>query len=402
MKNEPTAGKADLAKADLAKADLAKADLGIVDLERSRRTSADNRALSAHAAEGGRTGGAVEAWKRFWFQPAPPLGLHWMRVLAGLLFLSWLLPLTAERAALFGLNGFFDAQAHIEQSRLPAGAAPPIGWSLLYLNPDGANATIGEVFWWTSLVVLVLFTLGVATRVTSVLTWVIVVSFLASPASVADTDYVLVILAFYLMLGYLLLGLWSRPLSVVEKLLGPRGTSLLAAFTARREVAPPSYAARFAMRLIQVHFAIIVVSSGLHKLQMGDWWRGAAYWYPLHPALEMTAATLRAEQGTANFTLFFLSLASYLTLAWELVFPFFAFRRRWRPLLLVGAASAFLGSIFLFGEPTFGPAFALFCLSYMSADEWQWVTDLLVRPLVSRTAVAGATPERTARVKANT
>ena len=344
--------------------------------------------------------GLLGAWTRFWFTPTSPVGLHWLRVLSGLLFLSWLLPLTGERAALFGLNGWFDKAAHLEASRLQGGPPVPIGWSLLYTEP---NAAAVEVIWWLSIAVLVLFTLGVATRITGVLTWLVVVSFLASPVSQADTDYVLPILALYLAIGYLLLGFWHRRLSIVERILGPRQGGVLAMLGSRDDQATPSYAAHLAIRLMQVHFAIIVVSSGLHKLQLGDWWRGAAYWYPLHPALEMTAAKLRAEQPAANFILFCLSVASYVAIAWQLAFPVFAFRRRFRPLLLVGAASAFLGAVFMFSELTFGPAYAIFCLSYLSADEWQWLTDHLVRPLVRRSADEPAPPvERKSRLKATT
>ena len=40
------------------------------------------------------------------------------------------------------------------------------------------------------------------------------------------------------------------------------------------------------MRLLQVHFAVVVVTSGLHKLQFGDWWAGLASGIPLHPPFE--------------------------------------------------------------------------------------------------------------------
>ncbi len=333
------------------------------------------------------------AWARFWFSPAAPTGLHCIRFLAGLLFLSWLLPVTSERAALFSLSGWFDRQAYLAASRLPENALPvPIGWSLTYLA--GENAAAFEVLWWGSIAVLVLFTLGVATRLTAPLTWLIVVSFIASPASHADTDYVLGILAFYLMIGYLLLGQWGRPLSLLERLLGPRGTSVFGALRGRGagEEAPPSYAAHFALRLLQVHFAILVVSSALHKLQFGDWWSGVAFWYPLHPPLSTEAPRIDAERASRDFTLFFLSLSAYAVLAWEMTFPLFAFRRRLRPVLLTGAAIAWLGTMLLYGDMTFGATYALGCLSYLTPQEWRRVTGLIGRPLERRAAATA--PER--------
>ena len=53
-----------------------------------------------------------------------------------------------------------------------------------------------------------------------------------------------------------------------------------------RRQSSPSIAANLTVRLVQVHFAIVLVVSGLHKLQFGDWWSGVAWWYPLNPPFE--------------------------------------------------------------------------------------------------------------------
>jgi hypothetical protein len=340
--------------------------------------------------------GPWQSWKRFWFTPIAPQGLHGLRVLSGLLFLYWLIPLTSERVGLFGLAGWFDRQAHLEASRLPGGSPVPLGWSVLYIA--GTNMALFEAMWWTSLVILVLFTLGIVPRVTAVLTWVIVVSFLASPVASFDLDVMLGILALYLMIGYLLLGQWSRPLTLWERVLGPRGTFLFAAWRNSDTEEPTSYAANLALRLVQVHFTLVVVTSAFHKLQFGDWWSGVAYWYPLHPALQMDAARLRAERTSADVDLFFLSLAQYISLAWQFAFPLFAFRRRWRPVLLAGAALAWLGMIFIYNQPIVGPVYVVACLSYLSPQEWRWLTHGLRRLL--RFALGGALEARE-RVKAS-
>jgi hypothetical protein len=321
--------------------------------------------------------GPFQGWTRFWFTPIAPLGLHALRILSGLLFLYWLIPLTSERVGLFSLAGWFDRQAHLEASRLPGGSPMPLGWSVLYLA--GTNTTLFEAMWWGSLVILVLFTLGIAPRVTAVLTWVIVVSFLASPVASYDMDVMLGILALYLMIGYLLLGQWSRPLTWWERVLGPRGTSVFAALRNTDTEEPTSYAANLTLRLVQVHFVLVVITSAFHKLQFGDWWAGVAYWYPLHPGFQMDAARLRAERANATVDLFFLSLAQYIALAWQFAFPLFAFRRRWRPVLLTGAAVAWLGMIFIYNEPIVGPVYVVACLSYLSPQEWRWLTHGLRR-----------------------
>ena len=49
------------------------------------------------------------AWERFWFSAVDPVGLHAVRLLAGLLFLVWLLSFAGHERAFFGLDGWFDA-----------------------------------------------------------------------------------------------------------------------------------------------------------------------------------------------------------------------------------------------------------------------------------------------------
>jgi len=301
-------------------------------------------------------------WTTFWFSAIDPIGLHWLRILAGLLFLSWLLPLTGHQMELFGLNGWFDRQAYLEAGSLPGGPPAPIGWSLVYLF--GSDPVLLNVFWWVSVGVIVLFTLGIATRITAVLTWLVVVSFLATPAASFDADSLLAMLAFYLMIGYLLLGLWSA--------LQGNADTFLAGFTWRRsrQDAPPSYAANLAVRLIQVHFAIVVVASALHKLQFGDWWAGVGLWYPLHPPFTLNAERMRDLARHAELTVMVLSLAQYIMLAWQLGFPAFAWRRRWRVVLLGGGILAWAGSVFVYGMPLFGPLYLIGCLSYLTPAEW--------------------------------
>jgi hypothetical protein len=301
--------------------------------------------------------------------------------LAGVLFLCWLLTLAGQVEDFFGPQGWFDREAYEKISTLPEGEEPPFpaGWSVLYLC--GSNTALLHGVYWGSIAVLVLFTLGLGTRLTSVLTWVIVVSFLGSPAGRYDADYLLAMLAFYLMIGYLLLGQWSRPQTLLGRVLGPRDTFLLGPLpksTSGTVSQVPSYAANLTMRLLQVHFAIVIVASGLHKLQFGDWWSGSALWYPLHPPFETDPESL-LNTPYASAYMFFLSLAQYLMLAWQIGFPFFAWRKRWRVVLLGGTLIGWLGLIFIWRLPVLGPMFFIGSLCYLTTEEWLWVARLLSR-----------------------
>jgi hypothetical protein len=310
------------------------------------------------------------AWTGFWFTPISPVGLHWIRLLSGLVFLCWLLPFAGHQSELFSLDGLFDLQAYREAAGFPPPGPPvPIGWSLLYLCGD--NAVLLHAVYWGAVATFLLFTLGVATRVTSVLTWVFVISFVANPATHFDADFLLVIMAFYLMIGYLLLGQFSGEPTPLGRLLGTRETFV----SPWKSEQPVSYAANLTVRLFQVHFAVIMVTSGLSKLQIGDWWSGVAFWYWLYPPYSMSAERLGAVAPNAEVLLFGLTLAQYLTLAWLIAFPAFAWRPRCRWLVLSGGVLAWLGSIFIFGQPLFGPVYLIGCLSFLSAGQWQAITD---------------------------
>jgi hypothetical protein len=320
--------------------------------------------------------GLIRSWVQFWFTPADPVGLHWLRALAGICFLCWLLPFAGNLEALYGLLGWFDLRAYQEAVQMQEGP-PPISWSILYLC--GTNTAMLEGLYWSSVGILVLFTLGIAPRITSILTWIIVVSFTANPAIIDDAEAILPVIAFYLMLGYVLSGPWQRRQSWATRLLGSKSTFLLAGWFRRGDEQPsePNLAANIAVRLLQVHFAIIILISGLHKLQFGDWWAGAALWYPLHPPFQTTLEQMRAHAAHPIAYLCMLSIATYSILAWEIAFPLFAWRPRLRILLVGGGIVGWLGAALIYELPMLGPVILIGCLSYLTTTEWRWATDLL-------------------------
>jgi hypothetical protein len=318
-------------------------------------------------------------WNGFWFSPIPTTTLHRIRFLTGLVLCGWILTFAGHQEAFLSLEGWFDRQAYIETNRPIDPNRPeqtvlpvPVGWSIFYLA--SGNRALFDALYWISLTIVALFTLGLATRITGVLTWVVTVSFLANPASSYDADFLLGIFAFYLMIGYLFLGFWSGHLSPLEYVLGPNDAAVFARWIAgqRKPDASLSYSANVTLRLLQIHFAIIVVTSGLHKLQLADWWAGVALWYPLHPPMQTTADQLIQERANAAVTLWFLSLIQYLALAWQIGFPAFAWRGGWWRFVLIGGAIAdWIGCFFLLGLPLFGPIYLIGCLSYLTTDEWQ-------------------------------
>jgi hypothetical protein len=144
---------------------------------------------------------------------------------------------------------------------------------------------------------------------------------------------------------------------------------------------------------LQVHFAIVMVASGLHKLQFGDWWAGLALWFPLHPPMQLTPASVGSPTQVAS-SLTWLSLCAYALLAWQIAFPAFAWRPRWRWLLVGGALVGWLGCALIYRMPVFGPALVVSCLSFVTPQEWRRFWSLLGRvPGLERVADQGSVPE---------
>src|SRR5262245_35062193 len=324
------------------------------------------RETSLPAAEAPAPTGLFGGWIRFWFAPINPIALHAVRVAVGLAFLAWLLPLAGQHSAFFGPDGWFDLRAYREAAALDGGSPKPIGWSLLYLA--GGNPAAFTSLYWSSIGVLALFTLGIWPRLTSVLTWAIVLSFVANPATDIEAYTLFVPLATYVMVGYLLLGQSARGLSLASRLFG--SVRLL-----RRDpiLSRPSSGANLALRLLQIHLAILIVTSGLHKLQFGDWWSGVGLWYPLYPPLQLTAQALReaAEKPVAWYTC--LSIATYVALACQIFFPAFAWRPRAWIFVPLGALVGCVATAVLYGDPLFGTALLAGSVAFVPQSAWQWL-----------------------------
>jgi hypothetical protein len=313
--------------------------------------------------------GLIASWVNFWFSPVDPIGLHALRVMGGLVFLLWLLPFAGDHQAFFALNGWFDTQAYGEASRLPEMPPHLFGWSVTYLV--GANPYLLGLVYWLSIAAVAFFTLGLWTRITGCLTWVAVVSYTANPAIAYDADPLLLMLAFYLMLGYLLLGLRAGRCGWRTILFGQKESWLFHRPTTSIERPPvESVGANLALRLFQIHFAIAMVASGLHKLQVKEWWSGLAPWFYINTPFQTSLEIVRSYGPQAQTYLTFFSQASFVALAWQLAFPAFAWRPRWRFVLVGGALLGWLACAYL-GLPLFGPILTTAALAYLSPGEWR-------------------------------
>jgi len=144
-------------------------------------------------------------------------------------------------------------------------------------DPAAMNAVHGTI-----LLIIVLFTLGVCTRVTSVLVWLAAMGYLHRTNQVLfGMDTMMNILLIYLMIGN------SGAALSVDRLVARYRAARASirrcgtideptrAFLAG---APLSTGANLGVRLIQVHFCFIYMAAGLSKLKGDGWWNGAAFW----------------------------------------------------------------------------------------------------------------------------
>ena len=139
-------------------------------------------------------GAARRGWDAFFFRPADPTPLGLIRVAVGLLLLWNMVVYGLDLPAFLGSDGWADPSS---LRALMAGRTP-WAWSFWFLVPDAMLRPV----WVACLVVLALFTVGLWTRVTSVLTWLAAVSYIHRTQQVLfGMDTMMNILLFYLMIG---------------------------------------------------------------------------------------------------------------------------------------------------------------------------------------------------------
>ncbi|MFM7058957.1 MAG: hypothetical protein ACKO2P_18765 [Planctomycetota bacterium] len=281
--------------------------------------------------------GVQQRWDRFWFKPADPVVLSLMRVLVGgMLFYTHIV---------WGMNlpAFFSAD----------------GWNSPDVILRMQEGMLSPTFWWYvpeqlmwpvhlgCLSVLFLFWVGCCTRVTSVLAFLITISY-SYRAQMANygLDQINGLLCLYLCVGA-----GGSALSV-DRWWRVRRARRAAAQAGQSFALPPlapSASTRVAIRLIQLHFCVIYAFAGLSKLQGDAWWNGEAVW--------LAFSNLEYQSVDMTWTAWYpwiSHLATHSTIVWEVFFPVLIWVRPLRPLVLLGGFCMHLGIGGLMGMWTFG------------------------------------------------
>jgi hypothetical protein len=253
---------------------------------------------------------------------------------------------TLELDAFFGADGFIPVRS-AESFYQAVGSSRSYAPSYLWYVASPATLWTAHM---AALVVLAMFTVGLFSRVTSVLSFVIALSYVNRvPGALFGLDQINVMLATYLMLG-------------------PCGAafSLDRWFAARRAGGPlppaaPSTAANVAIRLVQLHMCIIYFFAGLGKLQGDTWWHGDALWGAV-ANLEYQTVDLTWLADYPLLTAFLTQTTAY----WELFFCVLVWPRLLRPITLFFALPLHLGIGICMGLMTFGLVMPIALISFVS------------------------------------
>ncbi|MBA4188472.1 MAG: hypothetical protein C0467_10745 [Planctomycetaceae bacterium] len=199
-----------------------------------------------------------------------------------------------------------------------------------------------------------LFTIGLFTRVTSVLVWIACVGYIHRTTQVLfGMDTMMNILLFYLMIGN------SGAALSVDRLIAryratraslKRSGTIDANTRAFLACPPPSIGAGFAIRLLQVHVCFIYAAAGFSKLKGASWWSGQAFWdVAVNPEFtplnyHWYEVLLRWIADSKPIYHIICTVGVWFTLAVEISLPFLVWTKlRWFILLLATAMHAAIG-----------------------------------------------------------
>ena len=282
------------------------------------------------------------AWNRFWYAPAAAAPLGLVRAATG--------ALAFYAVASYGpdLIHWFDAQGMLPVSTVRE--LYPDQYSLLdYVSGSGLWAVFAA-----ALVATGALALGVGGRIAAVAALVLTLSFFhRAPLLTGEFEAVLAFLLAYQCLGR-----------------GGDAFSLAAWWRTKqgKPPAPPAASNRVALRLIQVHIAVVhaMMAVAMFAAPGGVWFSGEGLWLAAAtPGASLIDVTRWSEHTKI------IALASHAVTAYFVAFPLLAWNSRVRPLLLAVAAGVWVVLAILTGSPTFCLAMAAGVAAFTPAA---WLT----------------------------
>lgn len=264
-------------------------------------------------------------WNQFWYAPAAAERLVWLRQIVAVFAFVWLASFSLELVSMFGPSGWLSREV-VHQATTDGDLtqfAPGISHLFLFDS---------SILLWTthllSLAVVGAMVLGIAPRITSPLTLLVVLSYIhRAPVVVTAFETVLCMLLLYVSLG-------------------PNQTIASLRTKARNSTSSEHHwLNNLAIRLIQVHLCLLYVLIAASKLGTPDWWTGAAFWYLL---TDEQHRLLNLEFLTSSRYL--MDLLSHAWVAFEILFPVLIWNRRLSPLLVAVATLVWIFTAVVTGQ----------------------------------------------------
>ncbi len=289
------------------------------------------------------------AWNRFWFTPSDPATLGLIRILAGAMLFYTHFVWSLDLQSFFGPQGWVSPEA-LGKLEGRVGA-----WTYFDLIHSTTGLWVAHI---AALVVLALLTIGLFSRVMSVLAFLITVSYANRvPQAWFGLDDINALLAMYLMVGPC-----GAAYSLDRWLARGRAGGL--------RPAESSTSANLAIRLIQVHMCLVYFFSAIGKLEGETWWGGQAIWLSVanleYQSLDMT--WLADHRWLIN-------AMTHFTVFWELSYCVLVWPRLLRPLVLGAAVVTHLGIAIALGMKTFGLVMLIGNAAFISPALVRWVLD---------------------------
>ena len=284
---------------------------------------------------------AGESWNQFWFTPYSGPAIAWLRMATGAISLLWWLSFLPALSLWYGEEGVLPLSTL--ETLIGTGSRSVYRFSWFYL---GESLLLTSCLWILGLIAILLHTLGVFGRVSTLLAWSFVLSTVhRMPMITGLMEPVLTMSLAYLAIAAPQLNLGKIRLCCSEQTQpSPLDLSLN----------------RLAIRLLQVHTLFFYVVMFSTQLRSDTWWEGEAIW-----TLLASSETRPVDLTGLGRTPWVLNLFTHAVLLFEIVFPIFVWNHRLRPLLLT------LNVIFwLFLGLTSG--LLLFCFAMLSLSFAFW------------------------------
>jgi hypothetical protein len=297
-----------------------------------------------------------DRWNQFWFAPADPLPLGIVRIFVGLCWLFYLLILTPDLAAWFSAGGLIPRDLY---QRLVLGEGGSINdfayWSIFsQLGSPSAVLAVHGVF----IVIALLLIAGCFSRTAAALSLFALLQYVhRAPFVTAQAEPVLAFMLLYLFVGpcgdALSLDAWRKR--------KPGGSILKA---------EPSWDARVAIRLMQVHLAAFYLMMAVAKLHGDVWWRGEAIW-----AMMALVHTRLVDWSGFRTHPYLINFWTHSIVLFELTFAALIWPRFTRPIVLAVGVVIWLSLLPLSGAIIFSLLMIVANAAFVPPSWWQrWLS----------------------------